>query len=554
MFFRKNKSNSFEVKNYSPMTRVEKVFYLILITVGLFTTIRYLVWWFNPQHLPNNWFHDSFNYSFIFDYLLFGFLSFVVFIGLFLRVGTWFTTWFMRRPRHEDPPEGLRVAFLTCYVPGDEPLEMLEETLAAMRDADYKHDTWVLDEGNTDEVKLICKKLGINYFSRKGLEHYNQNQGWFKKKTKAGNLNSWRNEYEHLYDIVAQVDMDHLPYRNYLTKQLGYFKDPKVGFVGAPQVYKNTNNWIARGASEQTHFYYGPMQQGFYGANMPFLIGTTHVYRVEAMKNFGGYIPTIAEDYLTGVYFFSNGWKGVYLPQVVAEGHGPVNWVGYFNQQTRWSYGLFEILFKHSYKHFFKLTLKQKINIFYSQLFYFTGLSTFFGVILIFLYLAFGITSANMKFNEWISYSFPAYLSGMMIMVYLHKYYIDPKNEPVIGLRGMIISQMANIIYTLAFIKFLTRGKLTYVVTSKNNSSNIRGGGIKIFKPFLIIIYFLSWGLIFSIIFNHESLVMRFWAIYTTLFFSGLITVSYLEDLKIIYYKFKDFILPFKKIQFEDGV
>jgi hypothetical protein len=72
-----------------------------------------------------------------------------------------------------------------------------------------------------------------------------------------------------------------------------------------------------------------------------------------------------AEDYLTGVYFFSNGWKGVYLPQVVAEGHGPVNWVGYFNQQTRWSYGLFEILFKHSYKHFFKLTLKQKINIFY---------------------------------------------------------------------------------------------------------------------------------------------------------------------------------------------
>src|SRR4051794_10417529 len=53
----------------------------------------------------------------------------------------------MARPKVMPPEPGLRVAAVTTYVPGDEPLEMLEETLTAMVSMRYDHDCWLLDEG-----------------------------------------------------------------------------------------------------------------------------------------------------------------------------------------------------------------------------------------------------------------------------------------------------------------------------------------------------------------------------------------------------------------------
>lgn len=421
---RRRHDYNFHVKTYSPMGTFGRIFYTVLIGIGVFFVVRFFVWWVEPQHVATNWLNHINSDFFVINIILFILLSFVTFFVLLLDMGTWFTTWFMKRPYYSEPAEGLRVAFVTCFVPGKEPLEMLEESLIAMRDCDYAHDTWVLDEGNRDEVKELCVKLGVFHFSRHGIEAFNQQYGNFRAKTKAGNLNSWRVTHEDKYDFIAQVDMDHVPHKDYLTKQLGYFKDARVGYVGIPQYYKNMENWIARGASEQTHFFYGPLQQGFYGSNMPFLIGTSHIYRAKAIQDFGGYCATIAEDFITGMHFASHGWKGVYVPEILAEGLGPENWTDYLNQQMRWSYGLFEILFKHSYKHISKLSLKTGINLGYSMLFYFTGFATFLGLILTLLYLFTGINSANIVFTQWLEFALPAYLWVVVIHLYLHRYYI----------------------------------------------------------------------------------------------------------------------------------
>lgn len=543
--FTKKTSQDFTVKNYSPMNWAERAFYGLLIFFGLFSFFRYAFWWFKPEHIPTNWLTEKYAIFQVLDFALFTVLSFVVFFGLIIKIGTWFTTWFMKRPVHIEPEKGIKVAFVTCYVPGNEPIEMLKETLIAMRDADYAHHTWVLDEGNTDEVKNLAGELGVYYFTRAGKRHYNSSTGPFRKKTKAGNLNSWRNEYESYYDVVAQVDMDHVPHKDYLTKLLGYFKDEKVGFVGVPQIYKNTDNWIARGSAEQTHFYYGPLQQGFYGAHMPFLIGTTHVYRVKALAGFGGYSPTIAEDYLTGLNFFSAGWKGVYVPEVLAEGLGPITWADYFNQQMRWSYGLFEILFKHTKKHFPKLPLLQKINLIFSQMFYFSGFASFLGFILTFLYLILGINSTNMTLLEWASYSIPAYLSGLMIMMFLHKYYIDPKAEPMIGWRGIFLGQAASIIYTISFIKFITRRKLTYKVTPKDSVASI--AQLSAFSVHIVILLYAILGLLISFILGNNSIVMRFWAFLNIGFLILMLVTAYWHNFVSLiknilsYYRFFEF-------------
>ncbi len=523
------------VQTYSPFSLIDRIIFCVLILVGLFTFGRFTLWWFQPSHIPSNWISQQFGYLSFIDFTLFGILTFVVFFGFILKIGTWYTTFFMRRPRHIDPAPNLKVAFVTCYVPGKEPIEMLEDTLIAMRNADYKHDTWVLDEGNTDEVKSLSKKLGIKYFSRADKTHYNQLTGPFKKKTKAGNLNSWRNEFEHDYDIVAQVDMDHVPHKNYFIKLLGYFRDPKVGFVGIPQIYKNTNNWIARAAAEQTHFYYGPLQQGFYGAHMPFLIGTTHIYRVSAMKSFGGYSPTIAEDYLTGLHFFSNNWRGVYVPEILTEGLGPVTLADYFNQQMRWSYGLFEILFKYSHKHFKKINILQKINLFFSQLFYFSGITNFLGILLTSAYLIVGINSTNMSVYEWAIHAIPAYLSGILIMIFLHKFYINPKKEPVFGVLGMFLGQAASIIYAIALFKFITGRSLTYKVTSKNVNESTSFDP-SVFTVHIFILLFCILSLEISFLNNNDSVVMRFWALTNVFFITGLIFTALWNDLVKIFF------------------
>lgn len=537
------------IKNYSPLSRVDRLIFGVLILIGLFTFIRYVLWWFQPKHIPVNWLTQQYSTLSFLDFILFAVLSLVVFFGLILKIGTWFTTWFMKRPVHIPAQPGLKVAFLTCYVPGNEPIEMLRATLVAMRDTKYPHDTWVLDEGSQDEVKQLTQELGVKYFSRFQKPHYNQSIGPFRRKTKAGNLNSWRNEHEHEYDIVAQVDMDHVPHNDYLTKLLGFFSDPTVGFVGVPQIYKNTENWIAKGAAEQTHFYYGPLQQGFYGAHMPFLIGTTHVYRVKAMKSFGGYSPTIAEDYLTGMHFFSHGWKGVYVPEVLAEGLGPTTWSDYFNQQMRWSYGQFEILFKHTHKHIFRLSFKQKINLAFSQLFYFSGLTTFLGFILTSSYLVFGVNSTNMSLAEWSQYAIPSYLSGALILLFLHKFYVDPKKESKVALFGMILGQAASLIYTVAFIKFITRQKLTYVVTSKDANSN-EVINWKVFGIHIVILLVSILTLEISFIAEHDSIVMRFWAILNAFFLSLILLTAYWIVIKSF---FKGIYDHYKIFEFESS-
>lgn len=508
-------------------TASSRAFYIVLVSLELFFLLSYIFWWFNPGHIPSNWgslFH-------IFDVVVFALLSFVVFIGTLVRLGSWFALFFASRPKHITPQKGLKVAFLTCYVPGKEPIDMLITTLQAMRGVRYPHDTWVLDEGDSSEVGEICKILGVKHFSRLEVSKYNQDSGLYRSKTKAGNHNAWRDKHDKKYDIVAQIDMDHVPEANFFERTLGYFRDSKVGLVGMPQVYKNTDNWIARGAAEQSYFFHGPMQQGFYGSDMPFLIGTSHIYRVSAMNDIGGYGPTIVEDHLTGMGFYAKKWKGVFVPELLAKGEGPVNWVDYFNQQMRWSYGLFEILFKHTPRIIHKLNWRQKINYFLAQLYYFTGVAVFVGFLLTVAYLVFGVHAANMNLFEWIKFSFPPFILANMIQVYIHKFNIDPENEPIFGFLGMFLGLAANIIYAIAFFKLITGQELKYMVTQKGSAGHKQRVPLSTFKIHLILACIMLIALISSFLSEHGAIQLRFWAIFNIVIFLSIALSIYWDGL-----------------------
>ncbi len=350
---------------------------------------------------------------------------------------------------------------------------------------EYPHDTWVLDEGDDPEVKALCARIGVNHFSRKGIERYNQKSGSFTAKTKGGNQNAWRDSHEWRYDFVAQMDVDHVPHPDYLHRTLGYFRDPDVGFVLGPQIYGNQHeSWIARGSAEQAFGFFGVMQRGYNGAGMALLIGTNHVYRVTAMRDIGGYASSIVEDHLTGMHFFVNGWRGIYIPEVLSVGEGPVNWTDYLNQQLRWSYGLFEIIFKHSWRLIPKMPLKKAVHYVFAQSYYFTGLAAMLSVGMLWLYFFLGISPVEgMRLGDWFEHAFPVFLLTNLIYFWSQRFNVNPETESGLDWRGFLLNMGAIPIYFLALIMATLRRPLTYAVTAKGAAA--RAGQGVVVRPFL---------------------------------------------------------------------
>ena len=379
-----------------------------------------------------------------------------------------------------EPGKGLRVAVLTTIVPGKEPLDLVAKTLEAMKQMDpgdeNRMDVWLLDEGNDPEVKKRCYELGVYHFSRKGIAKWNMQKGAHKAKTKHGNHNAWRSGYEGAYDVVAQMDPDHIPRKDFLTRTLGYFKDDGVSFVVAPQVYGNgKDSWIAAASAFQAYVFHGIIQRGANGLNAPLLIGTNHLYRVSAFKQINGYQDSIIEDHLTSMVIYSSKdkdgvpLKGVYTPDILAVGEGPTSYTDYFNQQKRWAYGIWEIMLKSTPTMLRKMKLRQSLSFLMLQFFYPSVavawvLSSITALVLCFYPVYLG-EATNTLFVAWVV----SLASGFGLFFWLRKFNLVEHERKDWGLKGMALLLMCVPIYVNAALQALARRPLTYEVTAKGS-------------------------------------------------------------------------------------
>src|SRR5258708_7230644 len=68
----------------------------------------------------------------------------------------WWYLPFMKKPIPMAACPGWKVGVATTFVPGEEPIEMLEQTVRALIALDYPHETSVLDERNDVRVVARC--------------------------------------------------------------------------------------------------------------------------------------------------------------------------------------------------------------------------------------------------------------------------------------------------------------------------------------------------------------------------------------------------------------
>jgi hypothetical protein len=321
------------------MTPGERWGFLVLTAFAALGVLAFGAYWIRLGATPH---HRAGQWTFIVASLLIGF-----------HLSSWFTRWLllwrMRRPEPMEPPSGLRVAVVTTFVPGAEPLGMLAQSVQAMVGMEYPHDTWVLDEGETSEVAALCRRLGARHFSRRHKPEFQTDAGQFARDTKYGNYNAWLSEIGAAhYDILAAFDPDHIPEPNFLVSVLGYFRDPSVAYVQVPQVYYNQDvSFIARGAAEESYSYYSTHQMASYGMGQPILVGSHNTQRIAALMEVGGLAPHDADDLLITLRYRATRWRGVYLPEILALGTTPVDWQGYLRQQIRWTKSVIDIKLHH---------------------------------------------------------------------------------------------------------------------------------------------------------------------------------------------------------------
>ena len=202
------------------------------------------------------------------------------------------TMWRARtRPKPPAPNAGLTVdVFITTY---NEPIDMVIETARAARDIRYPHDTWILDDGARDEMRLAAEEIGVGYIKR--------GDDWTNRPlhAKAGNLNNALMSTHGEFMLI--LDADQIPDPRILDATLGYFADPLVALVQTPQEFGNVPDSDPLGS--QAPLFYGPIQQGKDGWNAAFFCGSNAILRREALMQLGvvKYVTEVERAVHTGL-------------------------------------------------------------------------------------------------------------------------------------------------------------------------------------------------------------------------------------------------------------
>jgi cellulose synthase (UDP-forming) len=491
----------------------------LLLAVGLALAARFALYWFSPARLPRD-FGGGLD---LWDVILFAGLTLVVWHRQAMDIVSWLICSRVEAHQESPPaPRGLRVAFITTFVPGSEPLEMLRRTLASMIVADYPHDTWLLDEGNDPDARAMCELLGVKHFSRNGRACYNMPRGRFLAKSKAGNHNAWYEGHASKYDVVAQVDSDFKVRRDFLTSTIGHFRNPRVAFVGTPQIYGNTDNWIARGAAQQTYLFYGPIMRALSRRRMTLLIGANHVVRVAALQDIGWYQGHLTEDLATGMRFHASRWESVYVAEPLAVGEGPGTWAAYFNQQYRWAFGCMNIFFTHWPKVNPRMRTSHALYYFLMEQFYFSGLTMATAVLLLMFYYVFGWVPAKIQIPQLAVWYLPLLAWRQVMLFWLQRFNVRPVLERGLLWAGRLLTVTVIPIYFLALVGVLRNRRVTFKTTPKGDAhgAEIAEDGLNVFKPHLVLTALILAGMGTAVLLGHTTWVFFAWGGVTAILLS----------------------------------
>jgi len=370
------------------------------VTMALIATVFYMVFLLNPAYRGNPW------------------LWILVVLAEGLVVFQALATWWTILAHHSlpDPPEVYtwrrKLAsgeltptvdvFITVY---GEPLEIVLGTLRAARDMQVAHNTWILDDGDSDELRDAAALEGVGYKRRKVHDH-----------AKAGNVNA--GFFSTTGEFMVILDADHVPSPDFLLRALPHMHDPLVAFVQTPQAFPFARGLVAVGTSEAQRIFYELVMPGRNHFHAVFCVGTNVIFRRAALEQIGGmHTASNSEDIWTSLELHRRGWRSVFVAETLARGLAPDNLLSYFKQQFRWSYGGFEVLFRGGLFRRKGLTLDQRAQYALTGTNYVLSLASLTFMFIPSLYLLFRISPIRATMSSWLIHYAPFYVLIVLVTI-----------------------------------------------------------------------------------------------------------------------------------------
>lgn len=405
--------------------------------------------------------------------LLFGALMATEAFHLVQIFGYCWTVWGRDGHRPFDPTFSASVdVFITVC---GEPVDIVRETAKAALAMSYPgrfsvhllNDGLVAGKADWREIEILAEELGINCLTRVT-----------PGGAKAGNINHALARTKSEFFVV--FDADHVPHADFLTQVMGYFADDRMGFVQTPQYYVNMDqNKITRVAWDQQTLFFGPIMAGKSRLGSAFMCGTNMAVRRSAILEVGGMCEeNIAEDFLTSLFMHEKGWRSVYVPEVLAEGLAPDDFLNYYKQQFRWTRGSLEVIFKYNPLLRRGLTGSQRLQYLLSASYYLSGSVIILDAALPMIYLFTGQT--------------PVVTSTMVLALvfvpymWINLYVLQRTSNFTYSYQAIAFSLSAWWLQLTALAAVLTNRKTSFAVTSKATHEGGRPNFLRLVVPQLV--------------------------------------------------------------------
>jgi cellulose synthase/poly-beta-1,6-N-acetylglucosamine synthase-like glycosyltransferase len=148
---------------------------------------------------------------------------------------------------------------------------------------------------------------------------------------------------------VGVVDADYVVSKGWLRGLVGYFDEPKVAIVQAPQAHRDYEHNAFR---RMTNWEYdGFFRIGMHHRNERNAIiqhGTMTLIRRGPLVDTGKWAEwCICEDAELGLRLFNAGYQAVYVDEPLGRGLTPADFTAYKSQRFRWAFGAMQILRTH---------------------------------------------------------------------------------------------------------------------------------------------------------------------------------------------------------------
>lgn len=441
---------------------------LFLIIIGFLSSIYYFSWWFEEYRFRN-------------PFVIFSFLC-VLFYIITQVYFLWYIFLHSKYPQRKKPDKTYLVDVILPTF--NEPVWLIENACSAMVKMSYPHKTYLLDDGNNPACRKVAERNGAIYITRKD-----------KKDDKAGNINNTLKALEG--ELIAVFDIDHIPQKNFLDEVVGHFDDEEVGVVQvALDYYNQKESFVANACCKLNDDFFGATMLGMYGCGSTVVFGSNSIFRKEALVKIGGYKPGLAEDLNTSIHLHADGWKSVYVSQILAQGLVPSDLLAFFKQQLKWSRGVFESLFTIYPKLYKHLNFRKRICYLTRMTYYLAGPVVAFHVV--FCILALFFKEINYQFTNYLFHSIPFLFMFFLTQVFTKNFYFIKDKKKGFNIEGYILVLGTWPVYTFTFITTLFRINIPFISTPKEKSSVKKNLVLIIPQIFTIII--LLTGITYKII------------------------------------------------------